>query len=296
MTHLAALVSGYGWHVQDLLRAAKKVGVRLDALPFPSVVGRVNDGPSRVEAGGVDLGRVDAVIVRMMPPGSLERVVFRMDALHRLAALGVPVVNPPGAVEASVDKYLSLARLEAAGLPVPPTWVGERADGAMEAFERLGGDVVFKPIFGAEGRGLVRVGDVESCRRVARALEQVGAVLYVQKFIENPGHDLRVFVLGGRVLGAIRRHAPPGDWRANVAVGGRAEGVSRDDEAASMALAASSAVGALVAGVDLLPGDSGLSVVEVNAVPGWRALAGATGVDVAAELTAFVADRAYGNL
>ena len=296
MTHLAALVSGYGWHVQDLLRGAKKVGVRLDALPFPSVVGRVNDGPSRVEAGGVDLGRLDGVIVRMMPPGSLERVVFRMDALHRLAAIGVPVVNPPGAVEASVDKYLSLSRLEAAGLPVPPTWVGERAEGAMHAFERLGGDVVFKPIFGAEGRGLVRVADIESCRRVARSLEQVGAVLYVQKFLRNPGHDLRAFVLGGRILGAIRRHAPEGDWRANVAVGGRAEAVVLDEDVASMAIRAASAVGAVVAGVDLLPGEGGMVVLEVNAVPGWRALAGASGVDVAAEIVGFVADRAYGNL
>ena len=157
----------------------------------------------------------------MMPPGTLEQVVFRMDALHRLEALGVPVLNPPRAVEAAVDKYLALARLEAAGLPVPPTWVGESADEALDAFERLGGDVVVKPLFGSEGRGLVRVSDRELARRTFQTLERLGAVLYVQRFVRHPGHDLRAFVLGDRVLGAIRRQAPGGDWRTNVAVGGR---------------------------------------------------------------------------
>ena len=95
-------------------------------MPFPKVVGRVGwrVGASKIEAGGIDLAGVDGVLARMMPPGSLEQVVFRMDALHRLASLGVPVMNSPRAVEAAVDKYLASARLEAEGLPVPETWVG----------------------------------------------------------------------------------------------------------------------------------------------------------------------------
>ena len=144
----------------------------------------------------------------MMPPGSLEQVVFRMDALHRLAAAGVPVLNPPRAVEAAVDKYLTLALLDAAGLPVPPTWAGESAAEALAAFEALGGDVVVKPLFGSEGRGLVRVSDTELAWRTFHTLERLGAVLYLQRVVRHPGHDLRVFVLGGRVLGAMRRHAP----------------------------------------------------------------------------------------
>jgi ribosomal protein S6--L-glutamate ligase len=164
----------------------------------------------------------------MMPPGTLEQVVFRMDALHRVAAAGVPVVNPPRAIEAAVDKYLALARLGAEGLDVPETWVGESAAAALGAFEALGGDVVVKPLFGSEGRGLVRVSDRELARRAFQTLERLGAVLYVQRFLRHPGHDLRAFVLGGRVLGAIRRHAPPGDWRTNVAVGGRPEACRLD--------------------------------------------------------------------
>jgi ribosomal protein S6--L-glutamate ligase len=284
---VVALVSGLGWHVQDLDRAALSLGIDFTPVPFPALTGTLGAGPPRIEAAdGIDLlHHTDAVLVRMMPPGSLEQVVFRMDALHRLVAAGVPVMNPPGAIEAAVDKYLATARLEAAGLPVPATWVGESADDAMTAFERLGGDVVVKPLFGSEGRGLVRVSDPELARRVFHAIERIGSVLYLQRAIRHPGHDWRLFVLGGRVLGAIRRHSPGHDWRTNVAVGGRAEAAYPDEETGRLAVAAARAVGARMAGVDLLPDPDGrLLVLEVNAVPGWKALASATGIDVASEV------------
>jgi ribosomal protein S6--L-glutamate ligase len=286
MSKLVALVSGMGWHVQDLRRAARALAVEFEAVPFPGVSGRLGTGRERLEAGGIDLTRVGGVLVRMMPPGSLEQVVFRMDALHRLQASGIPVLNPPRAVETAVDKYLALAALAAAELPVPQTWSGESAAEALEAFEALGGDVVVKPLFGSEGRGLVRVSHRELARRTFQTLERLGAVLYVQRAIRHPGHDLRVFVLSGRVLGTIRRHAPQGDWRTNVALGGRPEPCRADPAIEQLALRAARAVGARMAGVDLLPDldRGGLVVLEVNAVPGWRALAGATGIDVAAEI------------
>ncbi len=236
MKHLVTLVSGSGWHVQDLRRASGIVGVQLDAIPFSQLTSWVG-GSATLLAAKIPLMQCDGVLVRMMPPGSLEQVVFRMDALHRLASIGVPVLNPPGAVEASVDKYATLARMDAQGLPVPLTWVGESAAAAMDAFRDLGEDVVVKPLFGSEGRGLVRVTETEVARRVFHALERVGSVLYVQQYIPHKGNDLRVFVLGSRVLGGIRRHAPTGDWRTNVAIGGRAEPFSPDDATASLAFA-----------------------------------------------------------
>ncbi len=157
-----------------------------------------------------------------MPPGSLEQVVFRMNLLHRLQASGVRVLNPPRAVEICVDKYLATALLEAAGLRVPPTIVCQHADAALEAFEILGGDVVVKPLFGSEGRGMVRISDLEMAWRTFRTLERTQAVLYLQRFIRHPGWDLRAFVVGSRVLTAMRRWSR-GDWRTNVAQGGVAE-------------------------------------------------------------------------
>src|SRR5205823_4219646 len=120
--------------------------------------------------------------------------------LHTLSERGVRVINPPAALEACVDKYLASARLHAAGLPVPRTIVCQQAESALEAFNQLGGDVVVKPLFGSEGRGMVRVSDPEVAWRTFRALERVGSVIYLQEYLRHPGWDLRVLILGGKVI------------------------------------------------------------------------------------------------
>jgi ribosomal protein S6--L-glutamate ligase len=280
---IALLSSGDGWHVRDLQRAAAILGHEAKAVDFRRVTAGVATAPDALaEFGGV--------LVRTMPPGSLEQVVFRMDVLHRLEARGVAVLNPAKAVEICVDKYLATAKLEAARLPVPPTMVCQHADAAMEAFAQLGGDVIVKPLFGSEGRGMVRVSDADVAWRTFRTLERLQAVLYLQKFIAHPGWDLRVFVIGGKALAAMRRHAN-NCWRTNVAQGGRAECVSASEAEVKLAVRAAASVGASVAGVDLLSGPDGtLYVLEVNAVPGWRALAPVAGIDVAAAIVRFLAE------
>jgi RimK family alpha-L-glutamate ligase len=277
---IALLSGGDGWHVRDLIRAAAELGYVAEPVDFRRIVAAV--GTDAFPTPDVPtLDDVDAVIVRTMPPGSLEQVVFRMDRLHALAARGVPVLNPPRALEVCVDKYLALERLSAAGMRVPETIVCQHADAALAAFEQLGRDVVVKPIFGSEGRGMVRVSDPELAWRTFRAIERTQSVLYVQRFIPHPGWDLRAFVLDGRVLAAVRRLGN-GDWRTNVAQGARAEPVDLSNQQEVLAVRAAEAVGAIAAGVDLLPGPDGeWYVIEVNAVPGWRALAPATGVDIA---------------
>jgi RimK family alpha-L-glutamate ligase len=284
---IAILSGGDGWHVRDLVRAANDLGHAAEPVDFRTVAAGVGT-PVANAPGSPGLGDFDAVIVRTMPPGSLEQVVFRMDVLHAAAARGIAVLNSPRALEACIDKYLALVRLEQAGLPVPETVVCQTADDALAAFDRLGRDVVVKPIFGSEGRGLMRVTDPELAWRTFRAIERTQAVLYLQRFVAHPGWDLRAFVLGGRVLAAIRRTARD-DWRTNVAQGARAEPIALTPEQESLAVRAADAVGAIAAGVDLLPGPGGTwYVVEVNAVPGWRALGPATGVDVARAMIAAV--------
>jgi ribosomal protein S6--L-glutamate ligase len=288
---IAVLSAGDGWHVRDLLRAAAQLRHDAAAVDFRRVAAGLALQAADAARLPALLTGFDGVLVRTMPPGSLEQVVFRMDLLHRLQAAGVAVLNPPRPIEVCVDKYLASACLEGAGLRVPPTVVCQHADAALEAFEILGGDVVVKPLFGSEGRGMLRVSDAELAWRTFRTLERTQSVLYVQKFIQHPGFDLRVFVLGGQVLAAMRRYAY-GDWRTNVAQGGVAEVVRLHPVEEQLALRAAEAVGALVAGVDLLYRvDGELYVIEVNAVPGWRALAPVTGVDVAAATVRFLAAR-----
>jgi ribosomal protein S6--L-glutamate ligase len=212
-----------------------------------------------------------------------------MDALARLEASGVPVINPPQAIEAAVDKYLSTCRLVDAGFTVPRTAVCQTPEHAMEAFARLGGHVVVKPLFGGEGRGITKLDDPALAERAFKMLTQLGAVLYVQEFIEHEGFDLRILVIGDRVLGMRRRNLL--DWRTNVSRGAAAEPLVVTDELATLARRAATAVGAPLAGVDLLPARDGtLYAIEVNGVPGWRALARTLQVDVAALVLRLVED------
>jgi ribosomal protein S6--L-glutamate ligase len=281
---IAILSGGSGWHVRDLIRAAEQLGHRAEVLDFRKLSARV--GP-----GSAPLDDFDAIIVRTMPPGSLEQVVFRMDLLHLAQARGAVVLNSPRALEICIDKYLATARLAAAGLPVPETIVCQTADDAMEAFESLGSDVVVKPLFGSEGRGMVRINDAEIAWRTLRTLERTDCVLYLQRFIRHPGWDVRVFVLGGEVRAGMRRHARDG-WRTNVAQGGRAEPTELTARQAKLARRAAEVCGTAAAGIDILPDADGKEyILEVNAVPGWRALAPVTGVDVAAEMIRFVASE-----
>ncbi len=279
---IAILSGGSGWHVADLIRAAGGLGHAAEAVDFRRITAGVETSPA-------PLAGFDAAVVRTMPAGSLEQVVFRMDVLHAAAARGVRILNPPRAVETCVDKYLTNVRLERAGLPTPATHVSQRAEEALAAFEHLGGDVVLKPLFGSEGRGMVRLTDPETAWRTFYVLERTGQVIYQQRFVRHPGWDLRVFVIGGRVVAAMRRSSR-GDWRTNVALGGTAERAELTGDQVALAVRAAEAVGCPVAGVDLLPGPAGeLFVIEVNAVPGWRALAPVSGVDVAAEVVRFLA-------
>jgi ribosomal protein S6--L-glutamate ligase len=248
-------------------------------------------GKLTIAAGESKLSDFDAVLVRTMPPGSLEQVVFRMDCLGRHEAAGGVVINPARSVEAAVDKFLTSAKLAEAGLTTPRTIVCHTADEALVAFEQLGGDVVLKPIFGSEGRGITRLSDEALAQRAFKMLAQLGAVLYMQEFVEHEGFDYRLLLIGDDVL-AMRRNNKL-DWRTNVSRGAAAEKFDPPPALIDMARRAAQSVGALVAGVDILPARDGrLHVLEVNAVPGWKALARVQSTDVAAMMLAFSAAQA----
>ena len=274
------LCGGTGWHVRDLARAARKSGHSANIIDFRKLTAEI---PAKANP-------YETLLVRTMPAGSLEQIIFRMDCLHAAVASGTRVLNPPKALETCVDKFLATARLSETGLPVPRTFCTQAATDAMSAFADLGGDVVVKPIFGSEGRGMVRLTDAEVAWRTFRAIEQTGGVLYLQEFIRHPGWDIRAFVLGDCVLASMKRFGH-GDWRTNVAQGGTTESFELPPAQREMALAAARATGATIAGVDLMCDDSGhWVVIEVNAVPGWKALGAACGIDVASEIVRFAAE------
>lgn len=284
---IAILGEPAGWHVGRLAAALAARGHEPRVVRWSELSAGVGAG---VALGPQSLAEADAVVVRGMPgiPAAgdrLEEVIFRMDALGRLAAGGVPVVNPPRSLELAIDKYLSLATMAAAGIPVPRTLVVQDAAAAREAFEALGGDCVAKPLFGSRGVGLTRVTSADDAAALVRPR---GGVAYLQEFLPHPGWDARLLVIDGRVV-AMKRIAAAGEWRTNISQGARPEAFAPPPAWIDLAIRATRAMGALVAGVDLLQTPDGrVSVLEVNGVPAWRGLQEVTPLDLAAEIAVLI--------
>jgi RimK family alpha-L-glutamate ligase len=276
--HLVVLAAREGWHTRELTRALEARGHTGAIVPYEGLVASIGRR-SGLRSRAADLDRADAVLARIIPSGSLEQIIYRIDALHRLEDRGVRVMNSPRAIERTVDKFWTSALLEQCGLPTPDTIVCETPEEAVAAFRELG-DVIVKPLFGSMGLGMVRVSDEEMAFRVFKTIEQIRGVYYLQRAIEHEGRDIRVFVVGGRVLAAIERRSD--GWRTNLSRGGTARPIELSEAWAGLAVRAAAAVGAEYAGVDLLPARDGtVYVLEVNGIPGWQGLQQATGVDVA---------------
>ncbi|MBV9289095.1 MAG: RimK family alpha-L-glutamate ligase, partial [Hyphomicrobiales bacterium] len=213
----------------------------------------------------------DAVHVRTLASGSFEAVTKRLGVLHALAAWGVPVWNDARAIERCVDKSMTSFLLAHAGLPTPRTWTLESPEAARALVERetVQGPLVLKPLFGAQGEGLRLI------RRSADLPppEAVAGVYYLQRFhgASFEEHcDFRLFVLNGGVIAAMIRRAPT--WITNVKQGGRPCATTAEPTMQRLAVAAAKAVGATIAGVDILVGRDGPLVLEVNSMPAWRGL------------------------
>jgi RimK family alpha-L-glutamate ligase len=281
---VAVLGSTGGWHAERLERALTARGHECSFAPVTRMAARVFGG-IEVASRDVRLDTCDAVIVRGIPRGSLEQIVFRVDALHALAAAGVRVVNDGFAIERAIDKFLASALVAHAGVPTPRTVACERAEDAFEAFLELGSDVIVKPLFGSMGFGMARVEDPDVAQRVFRALEIERAVYYLQETVPHDGVDVRALVVGDRVIAAIER---VGDgWRANLSRGATPRAIELEEGHAELCVRAARALGVDYAGVDLLRGADGRDyIIEVNAIPGWHGVEQATGVDVAAALVA----------
>jgi RimK family alpha-L-glutamate ligase len=278
------------WHARQMEAAFAAVGARTARIDLTSC-----DFDTRSRSGlalpflGSRLP--DAVLVRTMSAGSFEAVTKRLGVLHALADLGVVVWNNARAIERCVDKSMTSFLLTRAGLPTPPTWTMESAETAKALVEREAphGPLVLKPLFGAQGKGLRLIRKAEDLPEP----ESVAGVYYLQRF-QSTGtedfRDYRLFVLRGRVVAAMMRSAST--WITNVKQGGRPVPVTPDPVMERFAVAAAKAVGAAIAGVDVLIGSDGApTVLEVNSMPAWSGLQKVAAYSVAEAIASDLMDE-----
>lgn len=206
-----------------------------------------------------------------------------LTATRSLEAFGIRCINPSAGTEVCSDKLRTTLALERANLPTPRTAVATSPDAALAAIERLGYPVVLKPTVGSWGRLIARINDRDAAEAIVEHRATLGSaaqqVYYVQEHIDKPQRDLRVFIVGGEAIAAIRRNSH--HWITNTSRGATTEGLTVTDELADLSVRAAAAVNAEIAAIDLLEcPERGLLVNEVNHSMEYRNSISVTGVDI----------------
>lgn len=215
------------------------------------------------------------------------------NAVRIFESFGIPCVNPSQTIELCGDKLATSLRLVQHGVPTPRVRVALEGPSALEAIEQNGYPAVLKPTVGSWGRLLARVNDRDAAEAIVEHKETLGSVqhsvFYVQEYVNKPGRDLRVFIVGDRPIAAISRTSP--HWITNTALGGEAAGLTIDADAADICTRAARAVGGGLLAIDLLEcPERGLLVSEINHTMEFRNSIATTGVNIPGLMIDYVAD------
>ena len=285
MGRIAIFTDDPGWHGKQLKQAFANLGYASEAVSLTDCRFNIEPGQLPIVIPGFERALPDAVFVRGVPGGSLEEVVFYLDILHGLKAMAIPVYNDGHAIERSVDKGMTSFLLQNAGLSTPHTWVLRNRDDALRIAENeleMGYLLISKPLFGSQGEGIRRI---EKMTDLIWLTSSHG-VYYLQRFIHCDGRgfsDHRVFVINGRIVGAMRRRGK--SWLNNVAQGASCESIDLQSDMAELAIQATAVLKMDYAGVDIIRDQEGQCfVIEVNSIPAWKGLESACHVNIAALL------------
>ncbi len=274
------------WHSGRLIAALSAVGEAI--VVDPAHLASEIDGTSLRIDDGQGLGCDAFLLARgVSPRGDADA---QLTIYRSLEAAGALVLNRVEALLDARDKFRTSLRLAAAGVTTPRAALVQSPEQAL-AFVRACQSAVIKPLTGSLGVGVERIESGRSAsERLAARLDEEGA-LYLQSWVPNDGRDLRVFVVGDRVAGAVERVARPGDFRANMARGARARPTALSQKVESLASRAAQALGLDYTGVDIIDGPQGPQVIEVNGNPAFDMIFQATGEDMAEAVAAHVVRR-----
>jgi [lysine-biosynthesis-protein LysW]--L-2-aminoadipate ligase len=265
---LSILYDTIRWEEKAIYEAAKKRGVSVENVDIKAMRLRL-DGKSDFKGKVV-----------------LQRSVSYFKSLHATAALeglGAKVINPLKVAGITGNKLFAHMALENAGVRTPKAIAAFSEESAVQALEEFGYPAVIKPTVGSWGRMIGLLRDKDAARAVIEDREHMFPlyhIYYFEEFVQRPPRDIRAIVVGDRVVAAIYRYSGDGEWKTNMALGGRAEACPVTEELNDICMKATHAVGGQIVGVDLMEGKDGLMVHEVNNTTEFKNTVRVTGVDI----------------
>lgn len=239
---------------------------------------------------GKPLAKIDAIVPRI----GASATFYGTAVVRQFEVMGVFSANESQAISRSRDKLRCLQILAREGIGLPVTGFAHATEDIDGLIDLVGGaPLVIKLLEGTQGIGVVLAETYQAAKSVIEAFRGLDANILVQEFIkEAEGADLRCFVVGGKVVAAMKRQGAPGEFRSNLHRGGSAVKVKLTPEERSTAVRSAKAMGLRVAGVDLLRSNHGPVVMEINSSPGLEGIETATGVDVAGKIIEFIEKNA----
>jgi RimK family alpha-L-glutamate ligase len=229
-----------------------------------------------------------------IPRTGSDTTLFARAVIRQMESIdGVAVINSSAAVMRARDKLVAHQHLAAAGVPFPKTVLARQPSDVAKMVRLVGGPpVILKLVSGTHGMGVMLGRDIDEIQASLETVWALNETLLIQEYVrDSAGSDIRVLVVGGRALGAMRRTAKLGRFRANVHQGASVEEYPLDDDLEWLALRATESMGLEISGVDVVKGARGYSVIEVNSAPGFEGFELATGRNVAAEILRYVRFR-----
>jgi tetrahydromethanopterin:alpha-L-glutamate ligase len=274
------------WSTQQLCAAVEARTGRAWLIELERVALDLASG--QVRCGDLDLGTLDALIIKKLGDRYAPELLDRLQVLRFLDEHGTPVFSRPRAIEPLLDRLSCTVALRLAGIPMPETVITEDVDEAVAAVRRFG-EAVLKPLFTSKARGMRLVCSDGRLRESVEAFRAAGnQVLYVQRRVELPGRDLGVVFLGGEYLACYARVAHQASWHTSTSKGGGYQACDPGPEVIALARRAQAPFGLDFTSVDVVESRAGPLVFEVSAFGGFRGLLEAAGINAAERLTDYV--------
>ena len=269
-----------------LFNAGTKRGHRIDVIDYLRCYINIGENQTAIYYNGKKLGRYDAVIPRI----GASQTSYGTAIVRQFEMIGDFVINKSDAIKSSRDKLRSLQVLAKHGIDMPITGYASHTMDIHDVIEKVGKTpLIMKLLQGTQGNGMVLAETMKAAESVMNAFKQVDADILIQEFIkESSGVDIRVIVVGKKVVAAMQRVAPEGEFRSNVHRGAATKHINLTPEEEEIAIKSTKILGLAVAGVDLMRSKRGPLVLEVNSSPGLQGIELLTGADVAGEIISFI--------
>jgi ribosomal protein S6--L-glutamate ligase len=274
------------WATSEIIRSLKRKHVRPVYLHTPRIHLALEAQRADAIYENRSLRKLDVVIPRI--GRSLTQLGLML--LKHLELMEIPSTLSAYALLTARNKYFTLQALHAAGVRFPESVLIALRD-RNDLLGYLSPPLVLKLLTGTQGIGVMRVRDVKEAGPIIDTLSELDQMICLQKYVPNPGEDLRVFVIDGEIVAAMKRKAAPQEWRSNIHIGGHGVAHKLTETESETALKAADAVGVEIAGVDLISAKGNPFVIEVNASPGFRGLLAATGINAADKIASYAIQK-----